>query len=48
MDEFFEEHSCFGGKREKDAEESGGGPIWVATLQQLDEGENVGDDIDGR
>ena len=45
MDNVLQEHERLGGERKEDAGKGGERPFWVVAVEQLDEGENVGDDI---
>ena len=45
MDNVLEEHEGLGGEGKEDAGKGGERPLRVVAVEQLDESENVGDDI---
>ena len=45
MDKVLQEHERFGGERKEDAGKGGERPFRVVAVEQLNESENVGDDI---
>ena len=48
LDKVPEKHACLGDERKEDAGKSGSRPSWIVAVQQLNEGEHVGEDVDGR